>query len=414
MSTVPSSRRAPKGLDVSPSTEAHSLDITAPGFAMRSEALRAARDASWYARTNYGIAVLRHEDVGALLRSDDLIQGSAKWPEHHGVHSGTFYEWWRRNLLVLEGDDHHRIRRLLNPAFSPKSARAFTAQFRDLANELIDAFAERGRCEFVGDFSEPFATRALCLMLGLPQGEWPTIARLASDVGYALGVTIQAEQPRIDAAVAELHEYAERLIAERAASPGDDLVSKLVGENAHGARLSDAELRNAIVLLIFGGMDTTRNQLGLGVQSFVRQPEQWELLAARPDELGRTAVEELMRVNPTTRWVTREARVDFEHRGLEIAAGTTVHLFTLASGTDPIAHPDPEIDLSAEHAPHYGFGGGVHHCLGQHVARADMIQAFTALATRLTNLAIVPGGDEWLPDSGNTGPVRLELTFDRR
>lgn len=390
------------------------LNIADSAFAMQSEELRAARDASWYAETNYGIAVLRHEDVGALLRNEDLIQGSAKWPDHHGVHSGTFYDWWRKNLLVLEGEDHHRIRRLLNPAFSPKSARQFSAEFRRLADELIDAFIDEGTCEFVNDFSEPFATRALCIMLGIPESEWPTIARLASTVGYALGITIKEELPKIDAAVAELYEYAENLITDRRANPGDDLVSKLVNENAHGAKLSDAELRNGIVLLIFGGMDTTRNQIGLGLQSYIHQPDQWELLAGDPEGLGRKAVEEMMRVNPTTRWVTREALNDIEYKGLEIPSGTTVHLFTLASGQDPQAYPDPDIDLLAEHQPHFGFGGGVHHCLGQHVARADMIQAFQALSTRLTNLQIVAGGDEWLPDSGNTGPVKLQITFDRR
>lgn len=396
------------------SAKAPYLDIADPAFAMQSEQLRAAREANWYAETNYGIAVLRHDDVGALLRNEDLIQGSAKWPEHHGVHAGTFHEWWRKNLLVLEGEDHHRIRRMLNPAFSPKSARRFSAEFRRLADELIDGFIDRGACEFVGEFAEPFATRALCIMLGIAESEWPTIARLASTVGYALSIEITRQLPRIDAAVSELYDYAERLIEDRRANPGDDLVSKLVGENAHGARLSDAELRNAIVLLIFGGMDTTRNQIGLGVQSFVHQPDQWELLAADPESLGRTAVEELMRVNPTTRWVTREALRDLEYKGLEIPAGTTVHLFTLASGQDPRAFADPDIDLLADRAAHYGFGGGVHHCLGQHVARADMIQAFQALATRLTDLRIVPGGDEWLPDSGNTGPVRLQITFARR
>lgn len=390
------------------------LNIADSAFAMQSEELRAARDASWYAETNYGIAVLRHEDVGALLRNEDLIQGSAKWPDHHGVHSGTFYDWWRKNLLVLEGEDHHRIRRLLNPAFSPKSARRLSAEFRRLADELIDGFIDKGTCEFVNEFSEPFATRALCIMLGIPESEWETIARLAGTVGYALGITIKEELPKIDAAISELYEYAENLIVDRKANPGEDLVSKLVNENAHGAKLSDAELRNGIVLLIFGGMDTTRNQIGLGLQSYIHQPDQWELLAGDPEGLGRKAIEEMMRVNPTTRWVTREALNDVEYKGLHIAAGTTVHLFTLASGQDPQAYPDPEIDLLAEHVPHYGFGGGVHHCLGQHVARADMIQAFQALSTRLTNLQIVPGGDEWLPDSGNTGPVKLQITFDRR
>ena len=72
-----------------------------------------------------------------------------------------------------------------------------------------------------------------------------------------------------------------------------------------------------------------------------------------------------------------------------------------------------EIDLTADHAPHYGFGGGVHHCLGHFVARADMSEALPLLARRLKDLRLA-GGDEWLPDSGNTGPIRLPIAFTAR
>src|SRR5690606_32956404 len=124
--------------------------------------------------------------------------------------------------------------------------------------------------------------------------------------------------------------FVERLIEERKAEPGEDVVSKLVGFNERGDKLSDAELRNAIVLMLFGGMDTTRNQLGLILQTYIRNPEQWELLAQQPEELAKPALEEALRVNPTTRWVTREANEDFEFQGLHIEKGTTVHLFTMS------------------------------------------------------------------------------------
>jgi cytochrome P450 len=202
------------------------------------------------------------------------------------------------------------------------------------------------------------------------------------------------------------------LIKDRQANPGEDFVSRLVLASRDGDRLSDEELRNALVLLIFGGMDTTRNQLGLAMQSFIRNPGQWELLADRP-ELGGKAVEEVMRTNPTVTWVTREAVEDFTYQDLSIAKGTTVHLFTQSSGTDPRAFPNPEIDLLGEHAPHYGFGGGVHHCLGHFVARADMSEALPLLARRLANPRLT-GGDQWLPDSGNTGPIRLPIGFTKR
>lgn len=394
------------------------LDIASPTFAMSSEAVRQAREQNWYAKTNYGYGILRYREVTELLKHPSLNQGSAKWPEHNGVHSGLFYDWWSKNLLVLEGDEHHRIRRLLNPAFSPTAARNLEPQFAEIANELIaDMRATHARgesVEFVADFSEPFATRALCAMMGLDHKHWPFIADRANTVGYALSVSIKEDIERIDVAVQELYDFVEDLIAERKANPGQDVVSRLVQFTEAGDKLTDDELRNALVLMLFGGMDTTRNQIGLILQTFMRNPEQWELLAARPDELAKPALEEALRVNPTTRWVTREANEDFEYQGLRIERGTTVHLFTMSSGTDPEAYPDPEIDLLAEgRKPHHTFGGGVHHCLGHYIARADMSVALPLLAQAFTEISC-PGGDEWLPDSGNHGPVRLPIEFTVR
>lgn len=393
--------------------EAPYFDISDPRFSMQSEAVRDAREQSWYARTNYGIGVLRYEEVSELLKSPHLNQGSAAWPDHHGVHGGIFYDWWVKNLLVLEGEEHHRIRRLLNPAFSPTMARRLEPEFATLAEELIADFGERTEVEFVRDFAEPFATRALCIMLGIPQSDWNFIAEHANTIGFALSVSIKEDIARIDDAVTQLYDYVETLIQERRGAPGQDVVSRLVQFSESGDKLSDEELRNALVLMLFGGMDTTRNQLGLLVQTFMRNPEQWELLAERP-ELARQALDEGLRVNPTTTWVTREANEDFSYRGLDIAKGTTVHLFTQTSGTDPRAYPDGTIDIeSTDRAAHHTFGGGVHHCLGHYIARADMSVALPILAQHMTDIRSA-GGDEWLPDSGNTGPIRFPITFARR
>lgn len=389
------------------------LDIADPGFSMQSEAVRDAREQHWYAKTNYGYAILRYNEVSALLKHPSLNQGSAKWPEHNGVHSGVFYDWWVKNLLVLEGEEHHRIRRLLNPAFSPTMARRLVPEFEAIAKDLLDQLGDRTEIEFVGDFAEPFATRALCAMMGLEHKHWPFIAEHANSIGYALAVTIQEDIERIDNAVQELYDFVENLIQERTANPGEDVVSRLVKFSEDGDKLSPEELRNALVLMLFGGMDTTRNQLGLLIQTFIRNPEQWELLAKDP-ELANAALEEGLRVNPTTRWVTREANEDFEYEGLKIAKGTTVHLFTYTSGTDPRAYPDGDVSITAtDRLPHHTFGGGVHHCLGHYIARADMSVALPLLAQHMTDMSC-PGGDEWLPDSGNHGPVKLPLKFTRR
>jgi cytochrome P450 len=391
------------------------LDISDKHFRMNSEVMRKARATHWYARTEWGIAVLAYKDSSFLLKNPHLTQGSAKWPAQHGVVDGHFDRWWQKNLLVLEGDEHNRIRRLVNPAFSPRRIEPLHHRFRSLADSLIDEWIGDGRAEFAGRFAAPFATRILCMILGIDEQDWKKIYRLASTIGLGLGITIQENIAQIDEAIAELTRYAEFLVTSRRESPQDDILSTLVEtRDEDDGTLSNQELINLIILLIFAGIDTTRNQLALAVEVFSQQPDQWEKLAADPERYSAKAVEEALRVNPIGRWISREAAETFHHRERTIEKGTTVQLFTLTSGTDPTEFDNPDrIDLDADRSPHFAFGGGMHHCLGHFVARADIGVALSALATRMTDVRVGDGA-EWLPDSGNTGPVTLPITFTPR
>ncbi len=174
-------------------------------------------------------------------------------------------------------------------------------------------------------------------------------------------------------------------------------------------QLTDHELSVALVFLAFAGMETTRNQLGLALQTLLQHPDQWALLAERPD-LGGNAVEEVMRVNPTVTWVTREALEDVEFQGLRIPMGGIVQMLSHAAGTDPRAVPDPSFDITQQRPPHHGFGAGIHHCLGHFVARTDMAVALPLLARRMPE-AQPDGAGVWLPVSGNTGALSFPIRF---
>jgi cytochrome P450 len=387
------------------------LDLADPAFDVTSAAVHEAREQDWYAETPYGWAVLRYEQGTAVLKDRRFQQGNARWPAQNGVHDGPFVAWWAETLLSLEGADHLRLRRLLGPAFRSRAIEAMRPQFQQLAGELVDAFAGRGTCEFVSEFAEPYAARVLCLLLGLPESEWPQVAHWADDLGKSFGIQLKRDLPRIEAALAGLTGYVEEVVADRRTSPRDDLVSTLVLAHDQDDALSQRELVVGLVFLAFAGMETTRNQLGLALQTFLRHPGQWALLAARP-ELGAAAVEEVMRVNPTVTWVTREAVEDVDLFGLHVPAGGIVQVLSHASGTDPRAMGEqPGFDITAaDRPPHSGFGGGVHHCLGHFVARTDMSVALPLLARRMPEVE-ADGPGEWLPVSGNTGPVRFPLRF---
>ena len=387
------------------------LDLADTAFDVNSEEVHAARDTSWYAETPYGWAVLRYEEGTAVLKDRRFQQGNARWPAQNGIHDGPWQQWWAETLLSLEGDDHLRLRKLLGPAFRSGAIARMRPQFQALANELIDSFAGRGEVEFVSEFAEPYASRILCLLLGLPDDEWPQVAHWADDLGKSFGINVRHDLPRIEAALEGLSGYIEKVVADRAVNPRDDLVTTLVHAHEEDDALDARELSVALVFLAFAGMETTRNQLGLALQTFLQHPDQWALLAAEPD-LGGRAVEEVMRVNPTVTWVTREAIEDVDLFGLAVPKGGIVQVLSHAVGTDPSKMGDePDFDIRVEDRPlHSGFGGGVHHCLGHFVARTDMSVALPLLAQRMPD-AEPAGPGEWLPVSGNTGPVRFPIRF---
>jgi cytochrome P450 len=387
------------------------IDLSDPAFSVRSKAVREAREKSWYAKTPYGLAVLRHAEMARFLNHPSLRQGSHNWPALNGVHSGMFSEWWMTTILVKEGSDHRRLRKAATPAFSGRTIQRLEGDFMKLADKMIDGFIDRGRCEFMHDFANPYAAGVRTLLLGLPESVGPRIFRLASEMGLALGVTFKQEIDRIEKATEELYAYCDEIIAERRANPSDDFMSQLIATTKLPDGLSDEELRNLTLMLVFAGVDTTRNQLGLGMSVFMQHPKQWTLLAADP-ALAPRAAEEVMRIRPTITWVTREAVEDFVFDGVPIAKGTTIHLLSESAGTDPRVGNDETFDIAADNERHFGFGGGVHHCLGHFVARSDMTIAFRALSQRIKNVQ-ADGTPEWLADSGNTGPVLLPIRFEK-
>jgi cytochrome P450 len=187
------------------------LELADPAFSVISAQVRQARDDCWYARTSYGIAVLRHNQATRLISHPNLRQGSSAWPAHHGITEGPFADWFASWVLNKEGADHRRLRKLLNPGFSRRLVEAMRPRFRSLATELVDGFAKPARCEFMADFAEPFSARAIAHVLGIPEREWPLIARDSATIGLAMSVRIREDLERIEAALQRLYGYADMM-----------------------------------------------------------------------------------------------------------------------------------------------------------------------------------------------------------
>jgi cytochrome P450 len=386
------------------------FDITDPDFSITSQEVHDAREQSWYARTNLGIAVLRYEEAGKLLKHPNVRQGSFRWLKLNGIEEGEMARWFDTWILHFEGAPHFRLRRLMNPAFTIRAIAPLGPKFAQLAEDLVAGIVDKGECEFVSEFVDPYVAKALTIMMGLPEEIWAQIGQDAATVGLILGVTVKKDKDRIEAALKRLDDYAVQLIAERRAEPKDDFIGLLVSAGDKPGGLSDRELRDNISNLIFGAYDTTRHQIGLAMQTFLEHPEQWRILGDNP-ELADAAVEEVMRVNPTTRWVTRYVNETFEFQGVEFKEGTSIHVFNETTGTDPRAFEHGgEFDIRVKKPGHYAFGAGAHHCLGHFMARSDMAEALRVLSRRMRDIKPAEGA-VFAPDSGNTGPIRLPITF---
>jgi cytochrome P450 len=390
-------------------TEVAFFDILDPAFRVDSSEVRAAADARWWARTPIGLAVLRYRECLELLRDHRLRHGGLDALVACGVTSGLFADWLRTSLLNVEGQPHQRRRRLVSAAFTQRSVDLLRPFMRAKAHNLIDSFTGAGRCEFMAAFADPYPAWVIAELLGIPAERFDAFLGWATDIGLGFSPAAAAERNRIDAAVAGLYACCDELTAQRREDPGDDLISALITAEEDGQRLTADELRHLVSGLVFAGQDTTRNQLALAMTTFTRYPEQWRLLAERP-ELASTAVEELLRVNPAVPAVARVATEDFTFQGVDIPAGTHIALFLAAANTEPDTFGDALFDITAQRTAQLTFGGGIHYCLGAWLARIEMREALPILATRLHDIAL-DGPVASRPHVGITGPITLPLRF---
>lgn len=386
------------------------LDLSNPGFSTRGPEVLAARDAGWCAETPFGLAVLRYREVGRILRDRRFRQGSHNWPDTVGI-EGSFARFWCNSVIGQEGETHRRLRALAVPALREKDVLRLVPVFDEIARDLCDMLRQSDRCEFQAEFAAPFAGQAITTLLGLERDCWPEVAHDAWDLGLAMSIGAKAHEARFNAACDRLFDLARDLVARvRRGADDSSYVARVVALYDRNGDCSEYELLSIIVISIFGGVDTTQALLGLGLSLFIENPDQWQALRA-DESLIPAAIEEFIRARPTTTWATRQAVEDVEMNGMAIAKGTVLHLLVHASARDPAICDNPAFDITARRHRHFGFGGGAHHCIGHFVARTDIAAALRALRKTFRTIAY-NGAPEWLPDSGNTAPARLPITYE--
>jgi cytochrome P450 len=314
--------------------------------------------------------------------------------------------------LSLDGAEHHRLRRLVSKAFTPRATARLSTTIVEAITELVDPLTIAGRCDVVADIARPYPIPIICALLGAPRADWQLFSDWTDDIFKIFSWNVANDAPVILRAREELDTYIANMIAHRRDTLTDDLISELIRAEDDGDLLTHDEVVMLAAALLTAGTDTTRNQLAAAVQVLCEHPDQWTLLAQHP-ELAPHAVEEAMRHSPVLVNTMRKAVEDVELGGVIIPAGTLVIANTGAANRDPAVYEDPDrLDITRNAPPAMlTFGGGVHHCLGAHLARLELAQALTVITRRMPNPRRT-GPAPWKPLTGMSGPITLSIEFD--
>lgn len=282
------------------------------------------------------------------------------------------------SMLSMGGAQHKRYRALVQPSFLPANGNWWIDNWiTETVDLLIEGFVHDGRAELNVDFCAAIPVLTITGSFGVPVEQ-------ALDIRQALATDPQ-----------KVVDILKPVIAARREEPRDDLISILVqaeltGDDGVTDRLTDREIDSFVLLLLGAGSGTTWKQMGTTLTTLLQRPELLE--AVRADrQLLRPAIEEAIRWLPTDPMFSRWVMADTELGGVEIPAGSVVHLGIGAANRDPARWDRPdEYDITRKFKPSLGFGQGAHICLGMHVARAEMTIAIAALLDRLPNLRLDP------------------------
>jgi cytochrome P450 len=411
--------------------ELPALDHTDP--ALRGERYRSAMSAlrghdGWLAANPFGYTVLEREAAEFFLRTREAVFPGLTIAQLFGITDGPLHEEVVRNIININGPDHSRLRKLVNPALAPRAVERYRPAMRRFMGQLLDQLPADGRCEFVEALAKPYPSLVIAEVMGAPLTDAPRLHHWSNMIQRQFdAASLMTERERIEQAVSEFYIYEDELIAERRQSPGDDLISVLIqagtapeGEGLtgpaeggqEGNRLSHDELRNLILNILVGGVDTSQSQLVHTIRLLAEHPDQWRALRADPRGLALAAVEEGLRYEPITPFTARITTEDIEYRGVTFPSGSIVLVSAWHANRQGIEPDSFDILADRPRARVLTFGAGIHYCLGANLARAEMEEAVAFLAENVQAIHLEEAPELGTP-SGIYGVDRLELTLER-
>jgi cytochrome P450 len=378
------------------------------------ETMASLRERGWLAASALGYFVLDREGVEFFLKSRKLSFPGMQVAEVFGVTDGPLYDEISRNILNIDGDDHRRLRNLVNPALTPRAVERYRPAMPEYLTELVGAVAGAGRCEFVEAIAKPYPSLVIATVMGAPLADAPRLHHWSNWIQRQFSADLADKRDLIEQAVVEFYEYVGALLERRRDDPSDDLISKLLAAEFEGDRLSEVELVNLVLNVLIGGVDTSQSQLTHAVRLLAEHPDQWELLAADPS-LAAAAADEALRFEPIVPFTARIVVEELEYRDVTFPEGSIVMVSAFDANRDPSAYSgDPgRFDITAERdrTKPMTFGAGIHYCLGANLARAELQEALAFLPRAMPGLRL-DGEPVYDSINGIYGLERLQIRWD--
>jgi cytochrome P450 family 142 subfamily A polypeptide 1 len=309
------------------------------------------------------------------------------------------------SMINMDPPQHVLRRRIVSAGFTQRRVQDHEPYLRRKVNELIDAVANRGRCDFVREIATPLPMYMIGELMGLPEADHEKLLHW-SDLFATGGGPEQLEEIR--SAVLDYANYIQALIADRRDGPGEDLVSLVVNADVDGERLGEDALIFETMLILVGGDETTRHVISGGLEALLRHPDQLARLRKEP-ALVSSAIEEMLRWVTPIQNMNRTATRDTELAGQKIRAGERLLLLYPSANRDERVFARPfEFDVARQPNDHVAFGGfGRHHCLGAQLARLELRVLFEELLARMPEIRLADP-DRALPRRRGTFVLGIE------
>lgn len=357
----------------------------------------------------------RYDDVQHVLRDRNFTTDRSEVPVMKLIARLTrndpeFAALIERNLLTMDGADHARVRGLVSKAFTPRRVEQLRPRLQAIVDELLDRAAEAGEMELIRDLAHPLPVVAIAELLGVPSSDrslfraWSAeLVRLLDPLQGTGGVAPMRRANR------ELFAYFRPLLAERRASPRDDLLSAMIAAEQDGQSLGELDLLALSALLLVAGHETTANLIGNAMVALLRHPGERKRLQDDPELIG-SAVDEFLRYDSPIQLTDRAVLEDCEIGGQRIRSGQLVAVVLSAANRDPERFADPDrLDLGRADNPHLAFGHGNHFCMGSQLAKLEAEIAIGSLVRRFPNLSGDPEACAWQRSIVLRGPLSVPL-----